>query len=152
MNWRDKAFQTSSMGEASDGAAAHPVDFSALTHDIRYFRICERRLQAGVWPPNSLMRKTLYSEQAKLFLAMLRQARVVAGRTQAELASELGVDQTFISKSERGIRRLDVVELHGWLLALGSPALKFFASLDEELTSIAARNNVVRPQLRGDKR
>ena len=38
-------------------------------------------------------------------------ARLAAGLTQAEVASALGRPQSFVSKYERGERRLDVVEL-----------------------------------------
>jgi transcriptional regulator with XRE-family HTH domain len=45
------------------------------------------------------------------FLERLRAAREEAGLTQAETASKLGVDQSWVSKVERGVRRLDVIEL-----------------------------------------
>lgn len=43
-------------------------------------------------------------------LALLRQARLLAGFTQEQLGSTLGNSQTFVSKFERGERRIDVVE------------------------------------------
>ncbi|WP_424217994.1 helix-turn-helix domain-containing protein [Thauera humireducens] len=39
--------------------------------------------------------------------------------TQVELASRLNATQTFISKCERGERRLDIVELKQWCEAIG---------------------------------
>ena len=41
---------------------------------------------------------------------LLVQARKAGGLTQADLASKLGRPQSFVSKYERGERRLDVVE------------------------------------------
>lgn len=44
------------------------------------------------------------------FRALLVEARLGAGMTQSEVASELGQPQSYVSKYERGERRLDVVE------------------------------------------
>lgn len=41
---------------------------------------------------------------------LLIQLRKDSGLTQVELAKKVGVDQSFISKVERGERRLDIVE------------------------------------------
>ncbi len=49
-----------------------------------------------------MSRRTIYSKDFELLLAMLRSARVQAGVTQAELAKLLGVTQSAVSKSERG--------------------------------------------------
>ena len=38
---------------------------------------------------------------------------------QLELAERIGEHQTFVSKCERGIRRVDIVELKRWTDALG---------------------------------
>lgn len=45
------------------------------------------------------------------FLERLRAAREAAGLTQVEVARRLGRPQSYVSKSESGERRLDVVEL-----------------------------------------
>ena len=41
---------------------------------------------------------------------MLRAARKHAGLSQADVAQQLGKPQSFVSKYERGERRLDVIE------------------------------------------
>jgi transcriptional regulator with XRE-family HTH domain len=46
-------------------------------------------------------------------------ARRAAGVTQAELATRLSIGQSAVSKIERGVQRLDMVELHRWLSAIG---------------------------------
>lgn len=46
-------------------------------------------------------------EESQLLLIQLRKN---SGLTQSELAERIGVDQSFISKVERGERRLDIVE------------------------------------------
>ena len=50
---------------------------------------------------------------------ILREVRERQQVTQVELASRLGETQSFVSKCERGDRRLDLVELHQFCVALG---------------------------------
>lgn len=64
------------------------------------------------------MDKSLFSKEYRVFLGHLRKARAEAGLTQAGLAERLGETQSFISKVERGERRLDVVELRAFCRAL----------------------------------
>lgn len=65
------------------------------------------------------MTKSVFSERYGLFLTVLVQARREAGLTQSELASRLGKPQSYISKAERGERRIDVVEFVDLAHALG---------------------------------
>lgn len=65
------------------------------------------------------MDKTIYTREYGLFLEMLRKAREQAGLTQEQAAERLESTQSFVSKCERGERRLDVVELAWWCKALG---------------------------------
>lgn len=57
------------------------------------------------------MAQSTHNPDYRLFLAVLRAAREGADVSQVELARRLGNTQTFVSKCERGERRLDVVEL-----------------------------------------
>ena len=52
-----------------------------------------------------------YRDRYGRFLARLREARQLAGLTQAEAARQLGKPQSFLSKCESGERRVDFVEL-----------------------------------------
>jgi transcriptional regulator with XRE-family HTH domain len=60
-----------------------------------------------------------HHEDYRLLIQMARETREGEGVAQSELATRLGVTQTFISKMERGERRLDPVELVEILEALG---------------------------------
>ena len=72
------------------------------------------------------MDKSLTRPEYKLLLAELRKARKEAGVNQTELGLRLGETQSFISKVERGERRLDLVELtNGSCKALGV-SLEYF--------------------------
>lgn len=65
------------------------------------------------------MEKTIYSQEYTRFLQLLRTMREELGITQVELADRLQATQSFVSKCERGDRRLDVVELRAWCAGLG---------------------------------
>lgn len=78
------------------------------------------------------MEKSIYSRRYAMFAKLLRAAREEAGFTQDEVAARLKTTQTFISKCERGERRLDVIELCSWCEALGIPASQFVAELEQK--------------------
>jgi len=54
--------------------------------------------------------KSTYTEAYQQLLVRLVAARHESGLTQAELAVKLGKPQSFVSKTENGERRLDVIE------------------------------------------
>jgi transcriptional regulator with XRE-family HTH domain len=64
------------------------------------------------------MEKSIFTEDYLVFLRCLREARARAGLTQAGLAERLGQTQSWVSKCERGERRLDVVELRAFCQAM----------------------------------
>jgi transcriptional regulator with XRE-family HTH domain len=79
------------------------------------------------------MRKSLFSENYKCFLDLLREVRERAGLTQEQLAERLEATQSAISKCERGERRLDIVELKAWCDALDIPLSVFIAEFEKML-------------------
>jgi transcriptional regulator with XRE-family HTH domain len=81
------------------------------------------------------MQKSLFSREYRLFLASLRKARMEAGLTQEGLAKLLGDTQSFISKVERGERRLDVVELRAFCRALDVPFPAFINKLHRAISA-----------------
>lgn len=56
------------------------------------------------------MAASTHHDDYRLFITALKDARVGADVTQQELANRINNTQTFISKVERGERRLDLVE------------------------------------------
>jgi transcriptional regulator with XRE-family HTH domain len=62
---------------------------------------------------------SVFTERHQDFIRFLASARVAAGVTQVELAGRLGRAQSFVSKVERGERRLDVIEFCQVAEALG---------------------------------
>ena len=57
------------------------------------------------------MQKTIHSSKYKTVLQNLIKARQESDLTQVDVAQKLKKPQSFVSKVERGERRLDVVEL-----------------------------------------
>ena len=56
------------------------------------------------------MPNPLHSQRYQLFRKLLVQAREQSGLTQVQIAQILGKPQSFVSKYERGERRLDFTE------------------------------------------
>ncbi len=75
--------------------------------------------------------KTIWSPEYSRLLRRLRQERVKANLTQAQLGQRIGQSQSFVGKCERGERRLDVVELAAFCHAIGISFLGFVKDLEE---------------------
>jgi len=73
--------------------------------------------------------KSVHSRRYKLFLALLRQARLEAGLTQEQVAKTFRVPQSWVSKCESGERRVDIIELERFAAAYGKP-ISFFSPKD----------------------
>jgi transcriptional regulator with XRE-family HTH domain len=83
------------------------------------------------------MEKSIYTRDYAVLLRLLKQARERAGITQVQLAKRLKQSQSFVSKMERGDRRLDVVQLRTICQIYGSSLLEFVTQLETELNSAA---------------
>ncbi len=81
------------------------------------------------------MDKSIFSRDYEVFLGGLREARRSAGLTQVQLASRLGQTQSFVSKCERGERRLDLVEARAFCLAIGLPFVEFVSAFEAKLAT-----------------
>ena len=85
------------------------------------------------------MEKSIFSDSYSLFLQELKEARQKAGLTQEELAERLQQTQSFVSKCERGERRLDIVEVRAFCIALGIPFGFFIAQFDQAIIEQTGR-------------
>ena len=79
------------------------------------------------------MPKSVFSDGYKVLLHALIKARKDRGINQAELARRLQRPQSFISKIERGERRLDLIETVIVARALGLDEAEFIASIVRHL-------------------
>lgn len=78
------------------------------------------------------MDKSIFTQEYALFLSHLRAARKAAGLTQEQVANRIGQTQSFVSKCERGERRIDVVELRAFCRAIGISLADFVRQLEIE--------------------
>ena len=72
----------------------------------------------------------MFSEQYERFKQLLIAARKKAGLTQVELAERLSRPQSYVSKYERGERRLDVIEFLEVAEAIGIEPIEFLRKLN----------------------
>jgi len=79
------------------------------------------------------LEKTIYAPEYAVVLRLFREAREAAGLTQVELAERLGQTQSFVSKIERGDRRLDLIQLRTILSHFGVTLPEFVARLETRL-------------------
>jgi transcriptional regulator with XRE-family HTH domain len=79
------------------------------------------------------MEKSIHSARYAVFLDTLKRARERAGLTQVQLAKRLGETQTFVSKCERGERRIDVMELRMFCQAFGLSLKQFVSALESAM-------------------
>ncbi len=86
------------------------------------------------------MEKSIYSHEYSIVRELLRNAREDAGLTQTEVAERLGQTQSFVSKVERGERRLDVVELRAFCLAIGLEFPSFTGKIEVVLADHVSQN------------
>ena len=82
----------------------------------------------------SPLRKSLHSKEYAIFLRLLREVRREQGLTQTDVAARLGQTQSWVSKCERGERRIDIIELRAFCEAIGIPLEEFVRRLQLALT------------------
>lgn len=79
------------------------------------------------------MEKSTFTRDYRILKDLLRRLRVEAELTQVDLAKRLGETQSFISKCERGERRLDLVQLRVFCKAIGISLQQFVASFEDAI-------------------
>lgn len=79
------------------------------------------------------MQKSINSQTYGVFLDHLRETREKANITQEKLAERLGETQSFVSKCERGERRIDVAELREFCIAIDTTLEKFIKQYEKKL-------------------
>jgi transcriptional regulator with XRE-family HTH domain len=74
--------------------------------------------------------KSTFTHDNTIFRKLLRKEREDAGMTQVELAKNLKQTQSYVSKCERGERRLDLVETRWYCQGIGIAFSEFAAKYD----------------------
>lgn len=84
------------------------------------------------------MSRSVFSEPYGVLLRVLIDARRGAGLRQTDLAARLGKPQSFVSKIERGERRLDLVEFLIVARAIGANEVALIRTVANSLSRDAA--------------
>lgn len=79
------------------------------------------------------MPRSVFTDAYTILLKSLVDARKAAGLTQAELSERVGKPQPFMSKVERGVRRIDVIEFCAIARALGQEPVVLFSAIVRRL-------------------
>lgn len=79
------------------------------------------------------MEKSIHSPEQKKLQDLLRQIRLAAGYRQSDLADKLRKPQSFVSKYEKGERRLDFLEVKKICDTLGISLTEFARRLENIL-------------------
>lgn len=80
------------------------------------------------------MTKAIYRREHVIFLQELKRMRLESGMTQAQCSAALGRPQSFMSDVERGVRRLDMVQLRDLCLVFGNDLIGFTKSFEHALS------------------
>jgi transcriptional regulator with XRE-family HTH domain len=79
--------------------------------------------------------KSIYRDENLVLLRLIKQCRVESGLTQGQFAQALDRPQSFASDVERGLRRLDLVQLRDICAALGIGLVDFVQRFEAELAA-----------------
>ncbi len=80
------------------------------------------------------MRTAEYDKLVSLIVGL----RIASGTTQKELCDKLGQEAAYMSKVERGVRRLDLVEFCDIAFALGRDPKEIFSNFIDDAYGIDA--------------
>ena len=79
------------------------------------------------------MTKAIHRPAYAVFHEQLKLLRIESGLTQAQCSEALGRPQSFMSDVERGVRRLDIVQLRDLCLVLGTDLTSFSKAYEQAL-------------------
>ena len=99
-------------------------------NELTLFRILPR-VRYNIFMPPRISRTLRNKSQNDRLIKLLRELRLQAGLTQAELANRLNLPQSFVSKYEAGERRLDLFELQEICSLLNIPLQDFIRKLED---------------------
>jgi Helix-turn-helix. len=83
----------------------------------------------------AVMPKSIHRPEYAALRTLIRELRVERGVTQETLSEQLGRSQSFLSDIERGVRRIDALELRDLCRLLETNLPQFVAELEKRLAA-----------------
>lgn len=80
-------------------------------------------------------KKSVNRPENRAFLDILRTLRLKANLEQSELGERLGRNQSFVTSAERGVIRLDGLQIRDWCLACNSNLVVWARSVEKVLAA-----------------
>ena len=77
--------------------------------------------------------KSIYKAEYRALLELLREIRGKAGLTQIELSALLKRPQSYVSDVERGVRRMDLLQLRDYCSACDQDLVGFVRRFEKRL-------------------
>lgn len=81
------------------------------------------------------MPKSIHRPEYEQLRKLVREVRISAGVTQETLSVQLGRSQSFVSDIERGVRRIDAIELRDLCHLLGIDLAHFLGALEKRIAT-----------------
>jgi transcriptional regulator with XRE-family HTH domain len=103
-----------------------------------------KKQRARKWPTSAANKAARRQETAEINLAFgnqLRSLREARGLDQETLALECGIDRTFVSQMERGIRQASLTTLYRLADALKVPVTELVRCVDALMEKKPSRND-----------
>jgi hypothetical protein len=110
-----------------------------LFHILRFYEITKPPIAFEAAPGSAAMTKSIYRDEYRILIDLLRNAREQARVSQGAVAQAFEWPQSTLSHLERGSRRIDVVEFVDYCRIVGADPRELFDEFLKRSDRLATR-------------